>query len=157
MNSVNDLFRTKAHWETTSRLLATLINEGLVNFDTTLGDTDNDLHVRISPRDDAGGYDQRCIFIRVRKESGYDALKAKLSCPLSPEELQLPLVLSTTCKRAPAYNQLANADPETLFEAIFPWLGYDSACKAQIIKELKSSARFQGTCICSVARLVKSD
>ncbi|KAL8785633.1 MAG: hypothetical protein Q9195_008553 [Heterodermia aff. obscurata] len=142
MNSPNDLSRAKAHWETTSRLLATLINEGLVKFDTTLREPDNSLHVRISPRDDSEGYDQRCIFVRARREPGYDALKAKLSCPLSPEELQLPLVWNTTGD--PVSNQLANSDPETLFEAIFPWLGYESACKAQIIKELRSSARFQG-------------
>ena len=155
MNSANDLLRSKAHWETTSRLLATLINEGLVNFDTTVGDTGNDIHIRISPRDDSEADDQHCIFMRLRNESGYDALKSKLSCPLSPEELQLPLMLKTA--GAPTYNQLENSDPETLFAAIFPWLGYEPGCKAQIIRELNSSANFQGTCFCSVARMIKLD
>ena len=143
MKSANDLFRAKAHWETTSRLLATLINEGLVNFDTTRGELENDLHVRISPRDEIEGYDHHSLLVRVRRESGDNALGAKVSRPLSPEDLQLPLVLNTT--GGPVYNQLANSDPETLFEAIFPWLGYGSTCKAQIIKELRSSASFQGT------------
>ena len=143
MKSANDLFRAKAHWETTSRLLATLINEGLVNFDTTRGELENDLHVRISPRDEIEGYDHHSLLVRVRRESGDNALEAQVSRSLSPEDLQLPLVLNTT--GGPVYNQLANSDPETLFESIFPWLGYGSTCKAQIIKELRSSASFQGT------------
>ena len=155
MNSANDLLRAKAHWETFSRLLTTLINEGLVNFDITLGDTDNDLRVRISPCNDSEENNHQGVLIRVRKESGYDAPMAQLSCPISPEELQSPLVVNT--KDAPACNELANSEPETLFEAVFPWLGHEYSCKAQIIKELSSSARFQGKCFVQRISLPKSD
>ena len=67
--------------------------------------------MRIKSRDDSERYDQHSIFIRVRIESGYDTLTAQRPCPLSPEELKLPLAVDTT--GAPACNQFGDLDPET--------------------------------------------
>ena len=105
-----------------------------MNFNITHRDLGNVIHMQISLRDDSEGYDQHSIFIRVRIESGYDALTAKRPCPLSPEELKLPLAMNTI--GAPACNKFAGSDPETLFEAGFPWLIYELVYRMEIIKEL---------------------
>lgn len=128
-------------WETSSRLLATLINEGLVQISSTSGSNEDDLCLRIAPRDDCITHSSGSMLVRLHKETQDVEIPIMSMLPISPDDLMLPL----TWEPANASHQTrsVSTDPGILFDLIFPWLGYDGACKPQITAELSCSAKFQ--------------
>ena len=142
MHTIDKSIKAQSLWETTSRLLATLINEGLVKVSITHANTDKDPHLRIEARDGLEENAQHSILVKSHEGISCDGKMAKPSLPLLPEDLLLPMVVET--QDADIRKQSIDLDPGMLFELVFSWLGYDSACKPQIVAELRSSARFQG-------------
>lgn len=128
-------------WQTSSRLLATLINEGLVKISVTCGSKKDDLRLRIAPRDEFNNQVSASILVRLHEKTHYVERSTMSILPLSPDDLALPI----TWEPANASHQTigVSTEPGMLFDLIFPWLGYDSGCKPQIVAELSSSAKFQ--------------
>ncbi|KAL8821976.1 MAG: hypothetical protein Q9223_000056 [Gallowayella weberi] len=152
MNPTDNPTKVKARWETTSRLLATVVNEDLVKACIVPVETDNSLQIRLEARDELEVQAQHFVLIRVHKGFRYDERSAKPSLPLSPEDLQMPVTVNA---KIHTRNQLVHTDPGVLFDIIFPWLGFDIAYKSQIIKELNSSARFQGNGLLKVTHWLR--
>ncbi|KAL8783529.1 MAG: hypothetical protein Q9213_004575 [Squamulea squamosa] len=142
MNPTDNSTKVRALWETTSRLLATVVNEGLVKVCVAPAEANNGLQIQIEARDELELQQKSQHLIRVRIYNGirYDEKSAKPYLPLSPQDLQMPV---TANANSHICDELVHPDPGALFNIIFPWLGFDIACKSQIIMELNSSARFQ--------------
>lgn len=147
--------KVKAIWETASRLLVTVVNEGLVKICYVPAETDNGLQIKIEARDELEEKTQHFVLVKARKRIGYDENSSKPVLPLSPQDLQMPVVMVNT--KTHTCDQLVLSDPGTLFNMMFPWLGLDIACKSQIIMELNSSARFQGRGLIPIRSLAKTD
>ncbi len=136
-----DTSMDQAMWETSSRLLATLINEGLVEISVTYGSKEDGLRLRIAPRDGINNRVSGSILVRLHEKTHKMEGPIMSILPISPDDLALPL----TWEPANASHQTigVSTEPGMLFDLIFPWLGYDSVCKPQIAAELSSSAKFQ--------------
>ncbi|KAL8775645.1 MAG: hypothetical protein Q9209_000141 [Squamulea sp. 1 TL-2023] len=140
MSTTDDSTKVKALCETTSRLLATVVNEGLVEVSIASVEAYDGLQIRIEARDELEQKTEHLILVRVRKGIRYEEKSDKPSLPLSPQDLQMPVTVNAKTHNC---NELVHPDPGILFDTTFPWLGFDIACKSQIIMELNSSARFQ--------------
>lgn len=128
-------------WETSSRLLATLINEGLVQISVAYGSKEGDLGLRIAPRDEFVDQFSGSLLVGLHMRTQNVERSIMSMLPISPDDLALPLTWEPA--NASHQTQGVSTDPGTLFDLIFPWLGYDSACKPQIVAELSCSANFQ--------------
>jgi len=131
----------QATWETSSRLLATLINEDLVKISVTCGNKEDDLRLRIAPREKVDGQFSGSILVSLHGKFHNVDRSIMSIIPISPDDLALPLTWEPA--NASHQSQGVSTDPGTLFDLVFPWLGYDRACKPQIVAELTSSAKFQ--------------
>lgn len=136
-----DSYATQSQWETTSRLLATLMNEGLVKLSFPVFRTDRGLQLLLNPCAGTGQWTQISTTFRTDEEGRLDEELTGTLLPMSPNDLQQPVVLETRDKDR--QDRWINPDAETLFEVLFQSFGYDSQSKAQICEELSSSARFQ--------------
>lgn len=128
-------------WETSSRLLATLINEGLVAISVTCGSKEDSLRLRIAPRDEFNNQVSGFILVRLHEKTHMMESPIMSILPISPDDLALPLTWEPA--NASHLTIGVSTDPGMLFDLIFPWLGYDSVCKQQIVAELSCSAEFQ--------------
>lgn len=136
-----DSYATQSQWETTSRLLATLMNEGLAKVRFPVSHTKEGLQLLLEPYARYGSWAQISTTVRTNTEGRHDEELIGLLLPMSPNDLQQPLVLETQDKYH--QNRWVNPDAETLFEVLFQYFGYDNGSKVQICEELSSSARFQ--------------
>lgn len=131
----------QAKWETSSRLLATLINEGLVEISVACGSKKDHLSLRIAPRDDFINQSSGSMLVGFHEEIHNVERSIMSILPISPDDLAPPLTWEPA--NASHHTQGVSMDPGTLFDLIFPWLGCDDTCKPQIIAELSCSAKFQ--------------
>ena len=143
--SMNNLsIKSQSLWETSSRLLATLVNEGLVRISVSCTDPDRGLNFKIEARDGhVGTEDDALQFLLVgvheRACSGEEFTDPLL--PLSPVDLQPPVVAKLRGTHDPM--PCADVEPAALFEMIFLWLDSASEAKTEILRELETSAKFQ--------------
>ncbi|KAL8803044.1 MAG: hypothetical protein Q9182_003414 [Xanthomendoza sp. 2 TL-2023] len=97
--------KVKACWETTSRLLANVVNEGLVKACIVPVETDNSLQIRIEARDESKAQAQHFILVRVHNGCKYDERTLLAQAPLQtiqPEALsdvQKPKVVFISVSR----------------------------------------------------------
>jgi len=138
---MSDSIEDQAMWETSSRLLATLINEGLVQISVICGSMKDNLRLRIAPRDEFDNRFSGSMLVGLHERTQNVEKSIMSMLPISPDDLALPLTWEPA--NASHQTQGVSTDPGTLFDLIFPWLGYDSACKPQIVAELSCSAKFQ--------------
>ncbi len=129
-----------ARFETTKRLIASLVNEGLVK--ATIERTDRGTQPCLSIR----GLEQVCsdierVQILFRPNSALCRMSLEINHFLRPEDLLPPVKLF--CKNGTQYEEL---DPGLVFHALYPWFQqYDKMSqKERITQELQNSAANQG-------------
>ena len=136
--------KTRSLWETSSRLLATLANEGLVRISVSHTDPDSSVNFKIEAPDTHIGTGENALqflLVGVHDRVCSPGKSTDPLLPLSPVDLQPPIVAKL---RSTHHLRLcSDLEPAALFEMIFPWLDSASEAKTQILRELESSARFQ--------------
>ena len=142
MNNIS--IKTQSLWETSSRLLATLVNEGLVKISLSRTDPDSSLNFKIEARNGHVGTEDdalQFLLAGVHQRACSEETLADPLLPLSPVELQPPIVAKLRGTHDPLpYTDL---EPAALFEMISPWLDSSREAKTQILGELETSAKFQ--------------
>ena len=134
--------RQRALFETTSRLLAAVVNEGLARGSVSRSEQGKDLGLRVhgceTSKEDLG----LSIWVGLAGDVPYDAVHLTLISPLYPTDLKLPVLIMNA--QSTSAKERRELDPGVLFSIMYPWFGNDKAICARIEKELTDSARNQG-------------
>ena len=131
----------QASFETTSRLLSALVNEGLVRATVTFtGPTGFGLQIE-GPGPVRNGSDLT-VWVGLAEDASYNSVTMTLPSLLHPDDLRLPVVIVQSCSQG-RLTQL-EVGPGALFDRMYPWFGQDESARMTIINELDSSARNQG-------------
>ena len=138
-----------AVFETTSRLLTSLVNEKLVKA-VVVVDHDRLEHgqaLQICSYRKRGLDSDVSIFVGLDVDVAYDPLNMSLVSLLDPSDLLPPVAILPVSmrNRVVAMHKVEREEnPGVLFDLMFPWFGTDEASRKQIIRELNNSARNQG-------------
>ena len=135
MDSETTTLKEHASWETTSRLLVSIINEGLVKLSVTRLDHANATVLRLEPTNDSEN-DAKDWLVEVPCSSQL----GEVTLPLSIGDLDFPVMGHF----AGVWSGEMHLDPATLSANLFPSFKYDAAYNAQILAEIRSSAALQG-------------
>jgi hypothetical protein len=136
MNSSSS-FRLQAKRETSKRLLAQLVNDGLLNLE--LIDSSSPRKWRgINPR--LKDSDTSC-WLEVTTVPCINATTL-LNCPVwRPNDFLVPVLLCT------AASQIEEDEPGSIFEFVSPWFTYGEDTKEVLVHEVRSSVDMGGLCI----------
>lgn len=140
----NNWIKTQSRWETSSRLLATLVNEGLVKISLSRRDPDSHLYFKIEACEvqvEIEGNALRFLLVGVHERVWSEEKPTDALLPLSPVDLQPPVLAQMRSTSDP--KPCTGLGPAALFEMICPWLDSAGEVKTQILRELETSARFQ--------------
>lgn len=121
-------YRAKAKAETTKRLLAQLVNEGLVDTELSTQYTSAEIpHLCITNKSDAVRSIQVNVIDRFESQSQW-----------RPNDFEVPVVLKH-CEI-----ETDEDDPGSIWEFIQSWLDCDAATGKEIAGELRNSAAMLG-------------
>lgn len=128
----------EAMWETSSRFLASLINEDLVNVTVSCTDDGKYIKLRLEAHE---RHEDIAFVLQTRLKSSWNVCVISDLLPIWLGDLQAPAFVNV---RACAFHDYVEIiDPVILFKVTLPWFGVGNACRAQIIAELRSSTIFQ--------------
>ncbi len=136
---VSHSLKEQAAFETTSRLLACLVNEGLVKAFTCSNGTCLCLR---NPQETGTGSDELIVSVGLSEVFAENATFKLTKSLLHPEDLRLPVAIRHAT--GDVQYKTTEPDPVALFDAIYPWLGGNEDARRQIVQELMSSAGNQG-------------
>ena len=135
----------EALFETTRRLLSSLINEGLCNASIDEVSPDGRRWIYLLPESpsthSSGDRMVRVIFTssaRIKEDAG------RITSLVRPDQLSPPVIFeSVVANNATSWEEL---DPGIIFEALYPWFGKDHENNAMHVvkRELQNSAANQG-------------
>lgn len=130
---------SQALFETTKRLLAEVVNEGLV--DATIGGSKNDPYLYLHSRLPATKNDRKWLKVGLQPGTVLETRDGKVAAVVRPDSLQQPVVISN------GGGEEEELDPGTLFQFLSPWLveDADEDILNEIALELGNSARNQET------------
>jgi hypothetical protein len=121
-------YRAQARTETTKRLLAQLVNEGLVDTEFSIWSISAEKsHLRITNKGDAVRSIQVTVIDRFESRSQW-----------RPNDFEVPVVLKHCT------NETEEDDPGSVWEFIQSWLDCDGATSKEIAGELRNSAAMLG-------------
>ncbi|PVH80546.1 hypothetical protein DL98DRAFT_588397 [Cadophora sp. DSE1049] len=130
------------HFETSKRVLAQLINEGLASgtFVTTNSKTWLTLS---SPSSLPGAQEQREVKVRIRPDAAAFLSAGRWQQVIRPEHLHQPIRLEVTANGDK--NPWEELDPRSIFGFVYPWLQHIDHLerKATVVKELRNSTANQ--------------
>ena len=128
----------QALFETTKRLLAEIVNEGLV--DATIGGSENDQYVYLHSRFPAAMDASKWVKVGVREGAVLETRDGKVAAVVRPDSLQPPVVIGN------GDGQEEELNPEIIFRFLSSWLIKDAGEDTlnEIALELGNSARNQG-------------
>ncbi len=141
IQDVKNMTGRQASFETTSRLLSSLVNEGLVQAIVTLtGPTGFGL--RIEGPGPVQKEADLAVWVGLAEDAPYDPATMTLPSLLHPDDLRLPVVIVQNCPQG----QLTQLElgPGAIFDRIYQCLGGDESARSTIIDEIDSLARNQG-------------
>ena len=130
---------SQALFETTKRLLAEVINEGLV--DATVGGSKTDQCLYLNSRLHAAGENvHKWVKVGLQPGTVLETRDGKVACVVRPDSLQPPVVIGN------GDGEEEELDPGALFRFLSPWLveDADEEILNEIALELGNSARNQG-------------
>lgn len=129
---------SQALFETTKRLLAEIINEGLV--DATIGGSKNDQYLYLHSHLPAANDASNGFKVGLRPGTVLETRDGKVAAVVRPDSLQPPVVIGY------GNGQEEELNPEILFRFLSPWLikDADEDTLNEIALELGNSARNQG-------------
>ncbi|EYE97444.1 uncharacterized protein EURHEDRAFT_513335 [Aspergillus ruber CBS 135680] len=128
----------QALFETTKRLLAEVVNEGLV--DATIGGSKYDQFLYLNSRLHAAGEnDRKWVKVSLQPGTVLETRDGKVACVVRPDSLQPPVVIGN------GDAEEEELDPGVLFKNLSPWLveDADEEILNEIALELGNSARNQ--------------
>lgn len=140
-HSVKDMLAQQASFETTSRLLSALVNEGLVRGIVTRPGP-NGLSLQIQCPEPAQKQSNLTILVGLAEGISYDSKAMTLPSLLHPDDLRLP-VMVVQGDSLGKFRQ-SEVNPGVLFNRMYPWFGKDESARTKIVNELDNSARNQG-------------
>lgn len=133
--------RHRGCFETTKRLLAQLVNEGLVIATSLATDSEYRCQLIIHGSQECGAKD---IWIKtnVRPDTFIDIECGRVLPILRPESLLPPVILGGRASE----EEIEELDPSTIFRFIFPWLKHiaDEALLETMADQLRNTAENQG-------------
>ncbi|BCR87918.1 uncharacterized protein ACHE_40483S [Aspergillus chevalieri] len=129
---------SQALFETTKRLLAEVVNEGLV--DATIGGSKNNPYLYLHRRSPAMENDRKWLKVGLQPGIMLETRDGKVTAVVRPDSLQQPVVISN------GSGEEEELDPGILFQFLSPWLveDADEDILNEIALELGNSARNQG-------------
>lgn len=129
---------SQALFETTKRLLAEVVNEGLV--DATIGGSKNDQCLYLNSRLQATENDRKWVKVGLQPGTVLETRDGKVACVVRPDSLQPPVVVGN------GDGEEEDLDPGAFFKFLSPWLveDADEEILNEIALELGNSARNQG-------------
>jgi len=129
---------SQALFETTKRLLAEIVNEGLV--DATIGGSKNDQYLYLHSHLPAAKNASKRFKVGLRPGTVLETRDGKVAAVVRPDSLQPPVVIGN------GDGQEEELNPEILFRFLSPWLikDADEDTLNEIALELGNSARNQG-------------
>lgn len=136
----------QAFFETTKRLLAEIINEGLLDA-SIAGSNDkhqSNLYLYLHPRQDSSvADDARWVRVNVRPDTKLEARDGRVAAVVRPDSLEMPVVIGSKEESEGSDEEL---DPGVLLRFVSPWLLEDAGQTVldEIALELQNSARNQG-------------
>ena len=132
-----------SEFETTSRLIAAIVNEGLAIATVTQQSTRHNLGLRIQNCDPSCQDESVSIWVGLDVQMVYDANRMCLLQILHPDDLTPPIYFWNEASAAPEVER--NVQPDTLFTTVCQWLGSSEETQRTMIKELNSSVANQGS------------
>lgn len=136
----------EASFETTRRLLAEIINEGLVEASVATGTNKQHSaqHVYLHPRQDLSvADDARWVRVSVRPGTTLETRDGRVAAVVRPDCLEMPVVIGSKEDSRGGEDEL---DPGVIFRFVSPWLAEDAGPDVLdgIAVELQNSAKNQG-------------
>ena len=135
-------WNSKSGFETTSRLLAAIANEGLAVATVAQLATGSRLGLCFSSNDTPRQSTSQSIWVGLVANLPYDEPRMCLLQLLHPDDLRPPIYYWDDDSAAP--KEGIELDPSTVFATVCQWLGSDKEVQQQIIEELNSSVVNQG-------------
>lgn len=135
-----------ALFETTRRLLAEIINEGLVEATVATALDKNKQPIQylyLHPRQDLSvADDARWVRVNVRLGTTVEVRDGRVAAVVRPDCLEMPVVIGSK----EDHNGGEELDPGVLFRFVSPWMAEDASPDVLdgIALELQNSARNQG-------------
>lgn len=145
-NKTSPTRHDQACFETTKRLLAEIINEGLVDA-TVAGSNDDDkpnLCLYLHPRQDSAvADDARWVRVSVKPGTILEVRNGRVAAIVRPDSLEMPVVIGS---KEDSKGGEEEPDPGVLFRFVSPWLLEDAGQSVldEIALELENSAVNQG-------------
>ena len=130
----------RALFETTRRLLAEIINEGLV--DATIGGSTDSPYLNLLPRVDVKSDAAKWVRVAIKPGTALETKDDRVVAVVRPDSLQPPVVIGFHGKE----EEREELEPGTLFQLLSPWMVEDASEDVLdgIAHELSNSARNQG-------------
>lgn len=130
----------RALFETTRRLLAEIINEGLV--DATIGGSTDSPYLNLLPRVDVKSDAAKWVRVAIKPGTALETKDDRVVAVVRPDSLQPPVVIGFHGKE----EEREELEPGTLFQLLSPWMVEDASEDVldDIAHELSNSARNQG-------------
>lgn len=130
----------RALFETTRRLLAEIINEGLV--DATIGGSTESPYLKLLPRVDVKSDAAKWVRVAIKPGTALETKDDRVVAVVRPDSLQPPVVIGFHGKE----EEREELEPGTLFQLLSPWMVEDASEDVLdgIAHELSNSARNQG-------------
>lgn len=130
----------RALFGTTRRLLAEIINEGLV--DATIGGSTDSPYLNLLPRVDVQSDAAKWVRVAIKPGTALETKDDRVVAVVRPDSLQPPVVIGFHGKE----EEREELEPGTLFQLLSPWMVEDASEDVldDIAHELSNSARNQG-------------
>lgn len=130
----------RALFETTRRLLAEIVNEGLV--DATIGGSSDNPHLNLLPRVDVKSDAAKWVRVGVKPGTVLETKDERVVAVVRPDSLQPPVIIGFNGEE----EEREELEPGTLFQLLSPWMVEDASEDVLdgIAHELSNSAKNQG-------------
>ena len=133
----------RALFETTRRLLAEIINEGLV--DATIGGSSDRPHLILLPRVGMAETESdaaKWVRVGTKPDTVLETKDDRVVAVVRPDSLQPPVVIGFYGEK----QEREELEPGTLFQLLSPWMVEDASGDVldEIAHELSNSAKNQG-------------
>lgn len=138
-----DAAHMQALHESTSRLLATVVNENLVHSEVQFPNCTEEPLLIIRSKKHAPQSSQPIISVALVSDIRYDTETRRVTPAIYPEDMLLPLIIVSASKGEKG--AWFESDPVKLWNLMFPWFGAQPQVQKLLSDEIGNAASNQGS------------